>query len=139
MKNYSDEEISTCNKESQEHRFCIESKCPYWFSDMCECMAFKEEFKEDLCECSKLLNYKGFTGNVKYSCEDERYFGNIFLHEDLVMYGGNTIEELKADFKNAVDQYIEFSHEIGKKAVPKTMTEMYDDYRIMGVNLNRDD
>lgn len=51
------------------------------------------------------LEYRGYLGSVEYSVEDQCYHGKIYDIEDLVSYEGNTIEELMADFRNAVDDY----------------------------------
>lgn len=51
------------------------------------------------------LEYRGYLGSVEYSVEDRCYHGKIYDIEDLVSYEGNTIEELMADFRNAVDDY----------------------------------
>jgi predicted HicB family RNase H-like nuclease len=51
------------------------------------------------------LEYRGYLGSVEYSIEDKCYHGKIYDIEDLVSYEGETIEELMADFRNAVDDY----------------------------------
>ena len=53
------------------------------------------------------LEYRNYLGSVEYSVEDQCYHGKIYDIEDLVSYEGNTIEELMADFRNAVDDYRE--------------------------------
>lgn len=137
MKKYTDDEVEKWNSESQEHRFCIESECPYWYWEICECMAFESDvdYIEELCECANLLNYKGYTGNVLYDYEDKEYYGSIFLHDDIVTYSGDTLEELQENFEYAVDDYVSFGNTIGKDVKPKTRKEMLDTYRIIGVDL----
>lgn len=54
------------------------------------------------------LEYKGYKGTVEYSKEDDCLFGKVIgMSKDLILYEGNTIGELKADFQNGVDSYIE--------------------------------
>lgn len=54
-----------------------------------------------------VLKYKGYTGNVEYSEEDNCLYGKVQgMHRHLISYEGNSIEELKADFIDAVDDYL---------------------------------
>lgn len=54
------------------------------------------------------LKYKGYTGSVDYSAEDECLYGAVEgLHGTLISYEGRSIEEIKADFEGAVDDYLE--------------------------------
>lgn len=53
------------------------------------------------------LNYKGFIGSIEFSKEDGLFFGKVLNTNDLVSYEGITHEELKEDFQNAVDDYLE--------------------------------
>lgn len=53
------------------------------------------------------LEYKGYLGSVEYSSEDDVLFGKVIgLQNSLVSYEGTTLKQLKADFRNAVDDYI---------------------------------
>ena len=54
----------------------------------------------------KPLYYKRYTGNINYSSEDKCYYGQLQNINGLVDYCGEMLEELKADFKVAVDDYI---------------------------------
>lgn len=54
-----------------------------------------------------LLKYKGYTGSVEYSEEDNCLFGKVQgLHGTLISYEGSTIDEIRADFEGAVDDYL---------------------------------
>lgn len=64
---------------------------------------------------SDLLNYKNYTGSVEYSAEDEIFHGKIEFITDTVLYEGVSVEELKRNFHEAVDDYIEACEEIGKE------------------------
>lgn len=60
------------------------------------------------------LKYKGYTGSVEYSEEDNCLFGKVQgLHGTLISYEGSTIDEIKADFHDAVDVYLESCRERG--------------------------
>lgn len=60
------------------------------------------------------LEYKGLNGSVEYSKEDDCLFGKILLIDDLILYEGNSLAELKQDFEQAVDEYIEECEQEGK-------------------------
>jgi len=64
---------------------------------------------------SNILRYKGYTGSVEYSEEDEIFYGKIEFITDSVLYEGSSVEELKRNFQEAVEDYIEACSEIGKE------------------------
>lgn len=54
------------------------------------------------------LEYKGYKGSVEYSKEDNCLFGKVQgMSKALILYEGNTLEELRKDFEDGVDSYIE--------------------------------
>lgn len=53
-----------------------------------------------------LLEYKGYQGTIK--TEDNILFGHVLgLKNTIISYEGNTINELKTDFQNGIDDYLE--------------------------------
>jgi len=60
------------------------------------------------------IEYKGYYGSVSYSYEDEVFFGKIEGINDLVNFEGESVEEIKKSFEEAVDDYLEFCAETGK-------------------------
>lgn len=53
------------------------------------------------------LKYKGYTGSVEFSNEDNCLFGKVQgLHGTLISYEGTTIDEIHEDFEGAVDDYL---------------------------------
>lgn len=73
------------------------------------------------------MKYKGYEGSVEYSTHDGCFYGKIENIEDLVNYEGQTLEELKNSFHEAVDDYIEFCNSVNKKGVMCNMSiEMSD-------------
>ena len=55
-----------------------------------------------------IMKYKGYWAEIKYSDEDECFCGKIEgLKKDLISFEGKTVKELKRDFKNAIESYIE--------------------------------
>lgn len=56
---------------------------------------------------SDLLNYKGYYGTVEYSAQDDCLFGKILGLTGLYLYEGKTVLELKTDFEEMVDTYLD--------------------------------
>ncbi len=56
---------------------------------------------------SDLLNHNGYYGSVQYSQEDECLYGRVEFIDDLILYEGESISDLKASFIEAVDHYID--------------------------------
>ena len=55
------------------------------------------------------LEYKGYKGSVEYSKQDDCLFGKVQgLSKELITYEGKTLEELRHDFEEGVDSYLEY-------------------------------
>ena len=53
------------------------------------------------------LEYKGYKGTVEYSKEDDCLVGKVIgMYNNLILYEGKTLNDLKEDFRNAIDSYI---------------------------------
>ena len=53
------------------------------------------------------LHHKGYNGSVKYSEEDKCLYGKVLgLRNSLILYEGNSLDELKADFETSVENYL---------------------------------
>jgi predicted HicB family RNase H-like nuclease len=61
------------------------------------------------------LNYKGFFGTVSFSLEDNVIYGKIIGINDLVTYEAQNVEELKAAFQEAVEDYLDLCKRVGKE------------------------
>lgn len=56
---------------------------------------------------SNIMKYKGYWAEIKYSDEDECFCGKVEgLKNALILFEGDTVKELKKDFKNAIDHYL---------------------------------
>ena len=56
----------------------------------------------------RLLSYRGYYGNIKYSPVDKVLYGEVVrLPKTFISYEGNSLAELEQDFHNAIDTYIE--------------------------------
>jgi predicted HicB family RNase H-like nuclease len=54
------------------------------------------------------LHYKGYNGSVEYSEDDRCLCGKILgLKNSLILYEGNSLDELQADFEAGVENYLE--------------------------------
>lgn len=54
----------------------------------------------------KLLTYKGYHGTVDFSLEDDVLFGQVIDTNSLISYEGTNLDELKEDFRGAIDDYL---------------------------------
>lgn len=55
-----------------------------------------------------VMAYKGYTGSIEFSAEDNVYFGKIIGIRSLISYEGETAKELLEDFHGAVDDYLAY-------------------------------
>ena len=54
------------------------------------------------------MKYKGYWAEIKYSDEDECFWGKIEgLKNTLILFEGNNVKDLKKDFKDSIDSYLE--------------------------------
>lgn len=60
-----------------------------------------------------LMEYRGYFGSVQYSSEDQCLFGRIEHIEDVVLYEGQSLDEIRAAFMQAVDGYLQTCAERG--------------------------
>ena len=53
------------------------------------------------------LKYKGYSGSVEFSPEDNCLFGKVQgLHKTTIIYEGTSLEELRKDFEESIDYYL---------------------------------
>lgn len=57
------------------------------------------------------LEYKGYNGSVEYS--DGVLHGKVLGIRSLLSYEGRSVDELRADFEGAVDDYLDLCSEKG--------------------------
>jgi len=62
------------------------------------------------------LHYKGYTGSVEYDEQGNCFCGKLLgLHNDCILYEGESAALLKKDFEDAVDDYLETCKAMGKE------------------------
>jgi predicted HicB family RNase H-like nuclease len=64
---------------------------------------------------NQLMEYKGFSGTVETSLEDEVLHGSIQFINDKVTYEAETVPELKVEFEAAVDDYLETCQKLNRQ------------------------
>lgn len=52
------------------------------------------------------LEYKGYIGSVEYSDEDNCLFGKVLGIRSLILFEGQSVEELRKSFEYMVDEYL---------------------------------
>jgi predicted HicB family RNase H-like nuclease len=53
-----------------------------------------------------VLTYKGFIGSVRFSAQDDVFFGKVEGVNDLITFEGNSVGELKNAFCYVIDEHI---------------------------------
>ena len=61
------------------------------------------------------LHHRGYDGSVEYSAEDKMLHGRVVGVRDMISFGGQSVRELETNFRNAIDEYLEFCEKRGKK------------------------
>ena len=59
------------------------------------------------------MTYKGYAARIEYSDEDGCFVGHIAGISDIVGFHGDSVEEMRAAFHEAVDFYLESCEKMG--------------------------
>lgn len=62
-----------------------------------------------------VMTHKGYSARVEYDDEDELFFGKIAGIADTVGFHADTVADLKAAFREAVEDYIDTCAKISKE------------------------
>ena len=62
-----------------------------------------------------ILEYKSYYAAVQFNAEDEIFHGKIIGINDLVSFEASSVRELKREFREAVEDYLETCKELGKE------------------------
>ena len=60
------------------------------------------------------MSYRGYSALIGFDAEDEIFFGKLAGIRDGIGFHADNVPDLKAAFKEAVDDYIEMCAKIGK-------------------------
>jgi predicted HicB family RNase H-like nuclease len=55
----------------------------------------------------KPMTYKGYSARIEYSDEDECFVGRVAGIQDIISFHGESVEEIRQAFKEAMDFYLE--------------------------------
>jgi predicted HicB family RNase H-like nuclease len=58
------------------------------------------------------FKYRDLTASIKYSEEDGMFVGQITDIDSLILFSGSSVDELKSEFRNAVDEYYEHCEQL---------------------------
>jgi predicted HicB family RNase H-like nuclease len=73
-----------------------------------------------------ILKYRNFIATVKYSDEDEAFIGRIEGIGSVVSFEGQSVEELKSAFQEAVESYLDFCKRKGIAETQKSYTGIFN-------------
>ena len=60
------------------------------------------------------LKYKEFVASIEFSDADDVFYGKILGINDLILFEGSSVNELKHAFDEAVEDYLELCKEMNK-------------------------
>jgi len=63
----------------------------------------------------KTMKHEGYTARIEYSEEDGCFIGHIAGIRDVVGFHGESVNELRSAFKEAVDDYLETCKKLGRE------------------------
>ncbi len=61
-----------------------------------------------------MMTYNGYTARIEYSEEDNCFVGHVAGIRDVVGFHGDSVDELRAAFTEAVDDYLESCEKLGR-------------------------
>jgi predicted HicB family RNase H-like nuclease len=61
------------------------------------------------------MEYKSYIGSVHFEADDEIFFGKIEAINDLIMFEGQSVQEPKKAFHDAVDDYLATCKKMGQE------------------------
>ena len=62
-----------------------------------------------------MIEYKGYTGVFEFDPSIEAFHGRIVGLQDVVTFQGRSLDELRREMAESVDDYLEFCGEVGKE------------------------
>ena len=62
-----------------------------------------------------MMEYKGYTALVEYDDSARAFHGRLLGIRDVVNFEADTVDDLEAEFRASVDDYLEFCAELGRE------------------------
>ena len=59
------------------------------------------------------MNYKGYIGKVEFDDEQHIFVGEVINTRTVITFQGSSVKELEEEFKNSVDDYLNWCKEDG--------------------------
>ena len=59
------------------------------------------------------MTYNGYTARIEFDAQDRIFFGRLAGIRDIITFHGETVDELEAAFKEAVDDYLATCAKLG--------------------------
>ncbi|MHB8963569.1 MAG: type II toxin-antitoxin system HicB family antitoxin [Saccharofermentanales bacterium] len=61
-----------------------------------------------------LLEYQGFHAKIEFNADDGMLFGTILGIDDCITFEGESTDEIRTAFHEAVEDYVEMCNKVGK-------------------------
>jgi len=61
-----------------------------------------------------LMEYKGYHAQIEYDAEDQIFVGSVIGIQDSLGFHGKSVAELKKNFKQSIDNYLDLCRELGR-------------------------
>ncbi len=62
---------------------------------------------------SDLLKYKGYEAAIEFDAEDRLFFGKVLHVDSLLMFHGQSVDELEKAFHEVIDEYLAYCEREG--------------------------
>lgn len=62
-----------------------------------------------------MLKYKGYMGHAEFDEEAELFHGEVLDLRDVITFQGTSVEELEKEYRDSVEDYLEFCEERGEE------------------------
>lgn len=61
-----------------------------------------------------MLKYRGYTGHAELDDEARLFHGEVLDLRDVITFQGTSVEELEREFRDSLNDYLEFCEERGE-------------------------
>ncbi|HIE03118.1 MAG TPA: type II toxin-antitoxin system HicB family antitoxin [Thiotrichaceae bacterium] len=62
-----------------------------------------------------MLNDKGYMGQVEFDDKVDIFHGEVINTRAVITFQGRTVQEIKAAFRDSIEDYLEFCAELGEE------------------------
>lgn len=62
-----------------------------------------------------MLQHKGYSGHAEFDDEAGLFHGEVLNMRDVITFQGTSVKELENEFRDSVDDYLEFCEERGEE------------------------